>query len=179
VENPRARRDLPRFMETIKVIAFLRQYQKERKQEVDPQTGQVLEYIEADLEDYATAFRYAGPAIAQGLDELPKHSRDLLDKIIKMVNEKISPDVNGDKLFTRRDIRQHCRVTDKFVKDYVVPLEDEEYLEIVIGGTGKGKKIVYKLSPNVLSQTDEETVVKGLTTPEELAEAIRSAGLST
>jgi hypothetical protein len=96
-----------------------------------------------------------------------------------MVNEKISPDVNGDKLFTRRDIRQHCRVTDKFVKDYVVPLEDEEYLEIVIGGTGKGKKIVYKLSPNVRSQTDEETVVKGLTTPEELAEAIRSAGLST
>ncbi|MBI5034073.1 MAG: bifunctional DNA primase/polymerase [Chloroflexi bacterium] len=176
VENPRARRDLPRFMETIKIIAFLRQYQKDRKQEIDPGTGQVLEYIEADLEDYATAFRYAGPAIAQGLDELPKHSRDLLDKIIKMVNESISPDVNGDKLFTRRDIRQQCRVTDKFVKDYVVPLEDEEYLEIVIGGTGKGKKIIYKLSPNVLSQTDEQTVVKGLTTPEELTEAIRSAG---
>ena len=175
VENPRARRDLPRFMETIKVIAFLRQYQKERKQEVDPQTGQVLEYIETDLEDYTTAFRYAGPAIAQGLDELPKHSRDLLDKIIKMVNETISPDVSGGKLFTRRDIRQHCHVTDKFVKDYVVPLEDEEYLEIVIGGTGKGKKIVYKLSPNVLNQTDEQTVVKGLTTPEELVEAIRSA----
>lgn len=177
-DNPRTRRDLPRFLETIKAIAFLRQYQKERKQEIDRQTREVLEYIEADLEDYALAYRYAAPAIAYGLDELPKHSRDLLIKIVAMVKEKIKPDVVGDKLFTRRDVRQHCGVTDKFVKDYIPALEDKEYLEIVNGGTGKGKKIIYKLSEAAVDSLDAAAVVKGLTTPEELAEAVRSAEIS-
>ncbi len=177
-ENPRTRRDLPRFLETIQVIAFLRQYQKERKKEVDQKTGAMLEYIEADLDDYAVAHRYAAAAIAYGLDELPKHSRDLLSKIVTMVREQIQPDVTGDKLFTRRDIRQYCGVTDKFVKDYVLSLEDKEYLEIVNGGTGKGKKIIYKLSEAAMNSQDASAVVNGLTTPEELAEAIRRAGLA-
>lgn len=176
-ENPRTRRDLPRFLETIQVIAFLRQYQKERKKEVNQETGEVLEYIEADLDDYAAAYRYAATAIAYGLDELAKHSRDLLNKIVTMVREQIQPDVTGDKLFTRRDIRQHCGVTDKFVKDYIAALEDKEYLDIVGGGTGKGKKIVYKLAEVAINSLDS-SAVKGLTTPEELARAVQSTGSS-
>ncbi len=174
-ENPRTRRDLPRFLETIQVIAFLQQYQKERKKEIDRATGEATEYIEADIDDYAVAYRYAAPSIAYGLDELPKHSRDLLGKVVAMVQEQIQPDVTGDKLFTRRDIRQYCRVTDKFVKDYILSLEDKEYLEIVSGGTGKGKKIVYKLSEAAMNSQDNSGVVKGLTTPEELAAAIQQA----
>ncbi len=176
MENPRTRRDLPRFLQTIQAIAFLRQYQKERKKEVDQETGEVLEYIEADLDDYAVAYRYSAAAIACGLDELPKHSRDLLDKIVMMVREQIQPDVTGDKLFTRRDIRQHCGVTDRFVKDYIAALEDKEFLEIVSGGTGKGKKIIYKLSEAALNSQDGSANVKGLTTPEELAVAVQSTG---
>jgi hypothetical protein len=172
-ENPRTRRDLPRFLETIQVIAFLKQYQKERKKEIDRATGEAMEYIEADLDDYAMAYRYAAPSIAYGLDELPKHSRDLLAKIVTMMQEQIQPDVTGEKLFTRRDIRQYCRVTDKFVKDYILSLEDKEYLEIVSGGTGKGKKIVYKLSKAAVNSQDSSGVVKGLTTPEELAAALQ------
>ena len=154
------------------VVAYLRQFQKERKRHVDQETGQVFEYVEADLDDYAVAYRYAAPAIAHGLDELPKLSRDLLEKIVAMVNDRINPDVNGARLFTRRDIRRHCGVTDKFVKDYVPPLEDKEYLEIVSGGTGKGKKIIYQLAEAAENCRDEINMIKGLTTPEELAEAL-------
>lgn len=171
-ENPRTRRDFPRFLETIKVIAFLRQYQKARKQDVDAATGQVIEYIEADLNDYAVAYQYAAPVIAYGLDELPKLARDLFERIGEMVKTKIAVDVNGEKLFSRRDVRKHCRVTDKFIWDYIPLLEDKEYLTIVSGG--KGKKYVYKL-PETFQEDAEGATVKGLTTPTELAEAIELA----
>jgi hypothetical protein len=168
-ENPRTRRDFPRFLETIKVIAFLRQFQKEHK--TDDEIG---EYIEADLDDYRVAYQYAAPVIAYGLDELPKLSRDLFNRIVEMVKEKIAPDANGDKRFTRRDIRRHCGVTDKFVKDYIVALEDKEYLEIVEGGMGKGRRCIYKL-PDLFLTDQESAAVKGLTTPDELAEAVELA----
>lgn len=174
-ENPRTRRDLPRLLELIKVTAFLRQFQKERHRDVDLDTGEKLEYIEADLGDYAIAYRYAAPAIAQGLDELPKHSRELLDKIRIMVREKIEAK-DGVKQFTRRDIRVHCHVTDKFVKDYVRALEDTEYLEVVSGDGGRGKKYIYQLPDAMLNESEGPVIVKGLTTPEELAEMIRRAG---
>jgi len=168
-ENPRTRRDFPRFLETIKVIAFLRQFQKEHK--TDDEIG---EYIEADLDDYRVAYQYAAPVIAYGLDELPKLSRDLFNRIVEMVKEKIAPDANGEKRFTRRDIRRHCGVTDKFVKDYIVALEDKEYLEIVEGGMGKGRKYIYKL-PDLFLTDQESAAVKGLTTPDELAETVELA----
>jgi hypothetical protein len=170
-DNPRTRRDFPRFLETIKVIAFLRQYQKGRKRYTDPDGG-ILEYIEADLDDYRVAYQYAAPVIAYGLDELPKLSRDLFNKIVEMVKEKIAPDVNGERQFTRRDIQKHCGVTGKFIEDYIPLLEDKEYLEVVSGG--KGKKYIYKLPDAFLTDQDRVTV-KGLTTPDELAEAIRLA----
>jgi len=166
-ENPRTRRDFPRFLETIKVIAFLRQFQKEHG--ADDEIG---EYIEADLDDYRVAYQYAAPVIAYGLDELPKLSRDLFNRIVEMVKEKIAPDANGDKRFTRRDICRHCGVTGKFVEDYIPLLEDKEYLEVVSGG--KGKKYIYKL-PEAFLADQERVTVKGLTTPDELAEAVELA----
>jgi len=177
-DNPRTRRDLPRFLEMIKVVAFLRQYQKERKKESALTPGEKLEYIEADLADYEMAYRYAAPVIASGLDELPKHSRALFEKIVAMVETQIVADTEGKKTFTRRDIRRHCNVTDKFVKDYIAPLEDKEYLEIVSGDTGKGKKYVYQISEAALNEREGAAIVKGLTTPEELAEILRLAGLA-
>ncbi len=172
--NPRTRRDFPRFLELIKVVAFLRQYQKKRKIDVDPYTGESLEYIEADLADYEIPYRYAAPVIASGLDELPKHSRELFEKIVVMVKDKIESK-DGKKQFTRQDIRRLCGATDKFVKDYVVPLEDKEYLEIIAGG--KGKKYIYELPDSVPTEPNESAVVKGLTTPAELEEMLRLAGM--
>jgi hypothetical protein len=134
-----------------------------------------LEYIKADRADYAVAYSHAAPIIASGLDELPKHSRTLLEKIIGMVENKIEADPSGNKSFTRRDIRRHCGVTDKFVKDYIAPLEDKEYLEIVSGDMGKGKKYVYRISETALSERNGTATVKGLTTPEELAAMLRLA----
>ena len=72
--KPRTRRDFPRFLEVIEAVAFLRQMQKTRKVAVDPETGESLEYVEADQEDYKIAYDCAAAAIAHGLDDLPHHS---------------------------------------------------------------------------------------------------------
>ena len=132
--KPRTRRDFPRFLEVIEAVAFLRQMQKTRKVAVDPETGESLEYVEADQEDYKYRDDCAAAAIAHGLDDLPHHSRDLLDKIVVMVEKKIVPDDKERKQFTRKDITRFCHVTRKFLDDYLPPLQDGEFLEIVQGG---------------------------------------------
>jgi hypothetical protein len=177
---PRTRRDLPRFLEVIKAIAFLRQKQKTRKTHSDPKMDGELEYIEADLADYEVAYRYAAPAIAAGLDELPEHSRALLGTIRTGLARWVSedegkPEHERRSTFTRSDIATWAKTTYDFVVTYVRPLENREYLEVISGG--QGKKYVYKMSEK--GQLDEGMLtIRGLSTPAELAEAIALGGLA-
>ncbi|MBM3127364.1 MAG: hypothetical protein FJ009_01870, partial [Chloroflexi bacterium] len=177
---PRTRRDLPRFLEVIKAIAFLRQKQKPRKTDSDATMDGPIEYIEADLADYDVAYRYAAPAIAAGLDELPEHSRALLGTIRAGLARWASEDEGKSEherrsTFTRSDIATWARTPYDFVVTYVRPLENREYLEVISGG--QGKKYVYKMSEK--GQLDEGMLrIRGLSTPAELAEAIALGGLA-
>jgi hypothetical protein len=177
---PRTRRDLPRFLEVIKAIAFLRQKQKSRKTDSDSTMDGTIEYIEADLADYEVAYRYAAPAIAAGLDELPEHSRALLGTIRAGLARWVSedegkPEHERRSTFTRSDIATWAKTTYDFVVTYVRPLENREYLEVISGG--QGKKYVYKMSEK--GQLDEGMLtIRGLSTPAELAEAIALGGLA-
>ncbi len=171
---PRTRRDLPRFLEVIKAIAFLRQKQKPKKTDSDPRMNDRLEYIEADLADYEVAYRYAAPAIAAGLDELTEHSRALLGIIRAGLARWVSedegkPEHERRSTFTRSDIATWAKTTYDFVVTYVRPLENREYLEVISGG--QGKKYVYKISEE--GQLDEGMLtIRGLSTPAEIAESI-------
>ncbi len=159
--HPRTRRDFPRFLAFIECVAFLRQYQKKRL--THPQTG--IEYFEADLSDYKVAYEYLSPVLKQGLDELPKPSRVLLDKIRERYKD------HSEEEFTRDDIRILANVNHDYVRSYVQRLEELEYLTVISGGQGKQ----YKYKFNSAKADDSESPLAGLTTPEELAKAIKKS----
>ena len=90
-----------------------------------------------------------------------------------MVEKKIVPDDKERKQFTRKDITRFCHVTRKFLDDYLPPLQDGEFLEIVQGG--QGRKYIYEM-PQLPDEEGVDTLnLQGLRTPAELAEAIQLA----
>ena len=52
----RTRRDHERFIDLIAAVCFLRQYQKAEQEQVNPVNGEVIYYIECDVEDYRIAY---------------------------------------------------------------------------------------------------------------------------
>lgn len=164
--NSRARRDFQKFLEFIKAVAFLRQFQKKRR--TDRKTGR--DYIEADLQDYYIAYQYLAPVLAQNLDELPPHSHTLLEAIKRVVSAKEVSAEGGaaNTIFTRRDVVRWSKAPAHQVHDYIKPLEDLGYLEIVTGG--QGKQYSYRLK---LSEDGDtiQNVLSELTTPEALKKA--------
>ena len=52
----RSRRDHERFVDLIAAVCFLRQFQKQEKENRDGATGETVRYIECDLVDYKIAY---------------------------------------------------------------------------------------------------------------------------
>jgi hypothetical protein len=124
----KTRRDFKKYLSLIKALAFLHQYQRNRKQnKID---GKLVDYIEVDLNDIDEANRLAVSVLGHSLDDLPAPSRRLLKRIISLV-KSLSADRNvpiAKVSFTRRMIREYTGWSNWQVRNYLPPIVDLEYI---------------------------------------------------
>ena len=175
----RTRRDHDRFLDLISTIAFLHQFQRPRRAwEEDAQ----VEFIEATWFDYYIGYELARDVLAQTLDELPKQSRELLIRIRAEVEvlarKEAHIGVGGtpqlDQVeFTRRDIRKWTQTTEAYVRRYVEPLTNLEFLEVAAAGS-KGRTERYRY---IHTGDVTRPPIKGLLRPEELEQRMRETGM--
>ncbi len=142
----RTRRDHMKYLQLIKTIAFLHQYQREIKQV--QHHGEVLEYIEVTVNDIAIANELAHEVLGRSMDELPPQTRKLLTLIYEMVSTQCQQDSHSkqtqkDVRFSRRDIREYTGWGLTQVATHCQRLEAMEYL--VISSGRNGKKMQYEL----------------------------------
>ena len=139
----RTRRDHMKYLALIRAIALLHQHQRERK--TATHNGQALEYIEATLDDIATANRLAHEVLGRSLDELPPQTRHLLLLVDEMVSAECARQQieRADFRFSRRDVRQHTKWGDTQLRVHLRRLEELEYLLVHRGG--RGQSFVYEL----------------------------------
>ncbi len=133
----RTRRDHKKYLNLIKVIAFLKQYQKEQK--VIDINGKEVSYIEVELEDISFANYLSKFIFSHTLEELSPPSRNLFEDIKKMVKNSING--NGKKpediVFTRKDIRNFTKWSNYQIKAHIKELHELEYLIPISGGSRK------------------------------------------
>ncbi|TVZ38017.1 DNA primase catalytic core [Alteromonadaceae bacterium 2753L.S.0a.02] len=139
----RSRRDHMKYLQLIKTIAFLHQYQRHTK--TVQHQGNTLEYIEVALSDIAVANELAHEVLGRSLDELPPQTRKLLTLIHEMVSEHCQKEQQAQKdyRFSRRDIREYTGWGLTQVATHCQRLEAMEYLVIYSGRNGQ--KMNYEL----------------------------------
>jgi len=142
-DRTRTRRDHVKYLTLIRAIALLHQHQREVK--TITHEGKAVEYIEATLEDIATANRLAAEVLGRSLDELPPQTRRLLELLEEWVRNETERLKKGraDLLFSRRDLRAAAGWGDTQLKVHLSRLVDLEYLLIHRGG--RGQSFVYEL----------------------------------
>ena len=158
----RTRRDHERFLCLIEVVTFLHQHQRERGSLVD-ETGELVSYVEATVEDYDLAYELAQEVLKSTLHELSTAARDLWEKILQLAE--------GDEKFlsfTRRDIRTAIPWPDRRLRNALRELEDMEYLGVDSGSQGRA----YRYNVPTDSMTSIPTCLNELTTPAELRSAL-------
>jgi DNA primase catalytic core len=139
-DRTRTRRDHEKYLTLIDTIALLHQFQRPLKRD-----GAQLEYIEATLDDVATANRLAGEVLGRSLDELPPQTRRLLRLIDELVSQECKrlKLARADFRFTRRDVRERTGWTDFQVRVHLDRLMQMEY---VLSHRGRrGQCFVYEL----------------------------------
>jgi DNA primase len=138
-DRTRTRRDHMKYLGLIRTIALLHQYQRPVK------TAGHVAYIEATLDDIATANRVAGEVLGRSLDDLPPQTRQLLT----LVNEwaegecKRLHQTRRDFRFSRRDVRQATGWGNTQLKLHLARLQEMEYLLVHRGE--RGQSYVYEL----------------------------------
>lgn len=176
-ERARHRRDSQRFIELIRGVTFLHQYQKETKE-----TEEGIKYIEADLRDYAIAYYLADEVLRATLSELSERAWKVLEVCCHVHYEKtskINPDTEDDYGgFTRKEIKKKARELKIDIGSYpnftkqLDSLVETEYLEVLQSG-GHGKAYRYGVLFNFEVDKEENIIIErpsieNLTTPEEL-----------
>jgi DNA primase catalytic core len=139
-DRTRTRRDHEKYLTLIDTITLLHQFQRPLKRD-----GAQLEYIEATLDDVATANRLAGEVLGRSLDELPPQTRRLLLLIDEFVSQECQrlKLARADFRFTRRDVRAHTGWTDFQVRVHLDRLMQMEY---VLAHRGRrGQSFVHEL----------------------------------
>ena len=154
----RTRRDHDRFLSLIVCIAFLHQYQRERKEYAG------ASYIEASLKDYSMAYRLAKTVLANTFHELDKPLYDFYMSLSRMVDEKSKEQgIPAEEFsFTRRQVRGFVRLPDYLVKRYMRVLSDLEYFEVKAGS--QGSRFVYRL----IRMPHERAELQGFLKPSQL-----------
>ena len=142
-KDHRSRRHQMKYLGLIRMIAFLRQYQKEIK--TIRLKGQPVEYIEVDLDDIALANELAISIFGLCLDDLSPQTRNVLEKIYDYVQkqclkQKIEQE---DFRFTRRAIADYTNISLTQIAFYFERLERDEY---IFKHKGKrGQRNIYEL----------------------------------
>lgn len=182
----RHRRDSQRFIELIKGVAFLHQYQKEIKE-----AGDGIKYIEADHRDYAIAYTLANEVLRATLSELSERAWKVLEVCCYVGYEKMSnanPDVKEETGgFTRKEIKKKAKELKIDIGDFrnftkqLESLADAEYLEILQGGQGKTYRYALRFKDfEVLKNGKikiQKPLIENLTTPEELRKKMTELGI--
>jgi len=169
----RTRRDNERFLCLIEAISFLHQHQREVKK--SGETDEALEYIEATIDDYRLAYDLAKDVLSQTLQDLKKHSRELLEEIMAMTRanaQAISREPH-EIAFSRRDIREYTSWSDRKVRECLSQLVDLEYV-FLVGGGSQGKQCAYQLPERI---PDPGFSIEALTSVEQLKEKLHHAAV--
>ena len=143
-EKTRARRDHVKYLKLIEAIALLHQYQREVKS-VMADGGELVEYVEATLDDVALAGRLAAEVLGRSLDELPPQTRRLLVHLDEMLAGLVERHgvAREDVRFSRRDVRVFTGWGDTQLRIHLDRLVSLEYLLVHRGG--RGQSFVYEL----------------------------------
>lgn len=164
------RREHEKYLSLIDAIALLHQHQREIwATEIN---GRKVEYIEVTVEDVEEANKLMTELLGASREELSRPSRELLDHIKAMVEERAKA-TGGDPSavrFNRRDIREHAGWSDSQIKAHIRQLEDLEYLLISKGE--RGRLYRYELAPEA-----ERKRLPGLTDIEVLRSMVRKSGM--
>lgn len=143
------RRNQPYFLILIKVIAFLRQYQKKTEKKLNPYTHEEEEWICVDEKDYETArMLFIGCNVLSGFTEPSAKMIKVYEELHKMVKSKAKKE--GLKVpevtFIQSEVREleDLLMGKDSIKKYLRQLVDFEYLQIV-SGKKHGTRISYRL----------------------------------
>ena len=127
-----------RFLSFLKVIAFLRQHQKEIK------TDEFGKYVDCDLSDYALAHRYLLPIIRNTLEDLTPRSLKVLEVCCLVqagrIIENHDPEDEG---FTVKDLQiKGAEIGTDFrnvvnIRQELQQLCEQEYIELTSGAWGQ------------------------------------------
>jgi len=162
-DRTRTRRDFPKYLTLIRALALLHQYQRPVKSA--QHDGDVVEYIEATLEDVAMANRLAAAVLGRSLDELPPQTRRLLGQLeayakaraVELKSER------GDVWFTRKELRASLRAGDTQLFLHLTRLVHLEHLQAQRGERGV---LHYRLAPE--GSASAAPVLSGLASVEGL-----------
>jgi len=144
-DKTRTRRDHRKYLGLIRAIALLHQYQRAVKS-ITTEDGEIIEYVEATLDDIASANLLAADVLGRTLDELAPQTRRLLDLILRMVTAQCEAGKveMRNYRFTRRDVREATGWGLTQLKVHLRRLEELEYLITHMGG--RGRSYVYELA---------------------------------
>lgn len=150
-QTTRLRRDHEKYLTLIDAIAFLHQHQRDIK--THQRGEQIVEYIEATLDDIALANRIAHDVLGRSLDELPPQTRRLLTLIDGYVGAECQRQAvkRSDVHFSRRALREAITWGDTQLRVHLERLVDLEY--VLTHREGSGGKYVYELVYEVNSET--------------------------
>jgi hypothetical protein len=128
-DKTRTRRDHRKYLGLIRAIALLHQHQRPIRRLVRP-GREMVDYVEATIDDIAAANALAHAVLGVTLDELPPQTRRLLTLVRQMVEARaqaagIKP---HEVRFTRREVREATGWGDTQAKVHLGRLEELEYL---------------------------------------------------
>jgi len=149
-QTTRLRRDHDKYLTLIDAITFLHQHQ--RPVQTARRGEQVIEYIEASIQDIELANRIAHDVLGRSLDELPPQTRRLLALIDGFVAAEAERQAirRADVRFTRRALREATHWGDTQLRLHLERLVDLEYL--LAHREGPGGKFVYELAYEVADE---------------------------
>jgi DNA primase catalytic core len=135
-DSTRTRRDHAKYLTLIESIALLHQHQ--RVVRTASSGGKSIEYIEVTLEDIALANELAHEVLGRSLDELPPQTRRVLGLIASLVAETAKREaiLVSEVRFTRRRLREHCRMSEAALRVHLERLIAMEYVQPVVGRNG-------------------------------------------
>jgi DNA primase len=142
----RSRRDHERFVDLIASVCFLRQYQKQEKENRDSVAGEAVRYIECDLVDYKIAYAILCATLPATLSSFPPSAIELYEAVRELLRAKAAREglkVNEVSV-TQREIREACGFNQRWIKRYIQLLAEWEYL-VVAGARSRGSRNAYRL----------------------------------